>query len=461
MPWPNPFKGVERPREVWAWGMFDLANQSFTLLINTLLFATFFKVVVLADHPRGDFIWSMFGSISMLIVVLLSPVLGAFADQHSCKKQALMITGVACAGLTCVLALLPAGNPAQSLLLPIAIAAAVYVPANIAFNLGENLVASFLPEIARRDNMGRVSAIGWTMGYLGALLVLGFVAVLIPVLGIQSVEDWRPLIFFAGLWFALNMIPTAVFLKERGRGEMATMSIAGTAHASGTKQAMKQSLVRLLQAMKDLVRFKDLLILLAGFLIYAMGVQTIIFFAGVIARDDFQFEEAELVGFAGLLALVAGIAAATTGIFQDKLGHKATILSFLGVWIITALGMALIVHLQASGNAPKWTVWILGCGIGFGLGGIGTATRALVGVFTPRSRTAEFFALWGVTYRLAAVIGLPIFGAVRAWIGSVASNFVLAGFFIIGGLILTAASVHRGQVAADEEDERNGKQSAD
>lgn len=452
---PNPFKGVDNPREVWAWGMFDLANQSFTLLINTLLFAIFFKTVVLADSPRGDFIWSLFGSTSMLVVVLLSPVVGTIADQYYCKKRALIITGMACALLTCALALLPAGTPGASLLLPITLAALIYLPANIMFNLGENLLAAFLPEIARRDNMGQVSAIGWTMGYMGALLVLVCVAGLIPLLGIKTTADWRPLLVFAGLWFGVNMIPTILFLKERGKNHTATMTIAGTAHGVPAKRIARESLARLAHSARDILRFRDLLILLAGFLIYAMGVQTIVFFAGPIARDDFGFGDMELVGFAGVLALVAGISAAITGYFQDKVGHKATILGFLGIWVITALGMALIVHLHSIGSAPKWSVWLLGCGIGLGLGGIGTATRALVGVFTPQSRTGEFFALWGLTYKLAAVIGLPIFGAVRSWIGTIPSNFVLAGFFLLGGLVLTAASVARGMQAADDEDNNN------
>src|SRR5690554_4066116 len=76
----NPFRGLDEPVRVWAWGMFDLANQSFTLLINTLLFALFFKRVVVTDPDRGDFLWSLTVAISLFVVVLLGPVLGVLAD---------------------------------------------------------------------------------------------------------------------------------------------------------------------------------------------------------------------------------------------------------------------------------------------------------------------------------------------------------------------------------------------
>ncbi|NRA57252.1 MAG: hypothetical protein HRU13_03930, partial [Phycisphaerales bacterium] len=137
----NPFHGLPNPREVWAWGMFDFANQSFTLLIITLLFSVYVTRVVVpqpvvdpaiaeqialikanelakeqapqdvqdalvqaqAAEARGKFVWSLMQGSSLLVVVMLSPFVGAWADIRGKRKMLLMGTGVACGVLTCSL----------------------------------------------------------------------------------------------------------------------------------------------------------------------------------------------------------------------------------------------------------------------------------------------------------------------------------------------------------------------
>ena len=84
-----------------------------------------------------------------------------------------------------------------------------------------------------------------------------------------------------------------------------------------------------------------------------------------------------------------------------------------------------------------WPLWLLGNMIGFGLGSLGAANRAFVGFLTPPDRTAEFFGLWGLVFKLAAVGTIP-FAAARDRLGDPASFLLLAGFLVIG-LALTFA----------------------
>ncbi|MEX0876492.1 MAG: hypothetical protein WD114_03440, partial [Phycisphaerales bacterium] len=109
MRWPPPFRSLSNPREVWAWGMFDLANQSFTLLIITVLFPIYFRQVAVGDEGRGDALWSAGVSAALFIVVALSPFVGAFADARSVRKKTLMVTGTLCVLLTAMLALIEPG----------------------------------------------------------------------------------------------------------------------------------------------------------------------------------------------------------------------------------------------------------------------------------------------------------------------------------------------------------------
>lgn len=435
----NLFRSLPNPREVWAWGMYDLANQSFTLLINTLLFAVYFKQVVVGDDTdalsaKGDRLWGVVVSASMLTVVVLSPFLGALADGRGWKKKFLMGTGVVCVALTCAFAAVGEGQ--------IALAIALYIPANIAYQLGENFMASFLPEVSTPGNIGRVSAIGWTMGYVGALGLSVALILSIFVFGITDKTQWPVLFVFAGLWFLGGMIAPAIYLREA----------PATALHPGVSSPAVEALTRIRETFRDAERYKQLRRFLVAFFAYGMGVQTVIFFAAIIAtdvafkgRDD---AETMLFVFTVLLTITAGAAALLTSVIQDRLGSMRTLKGFLVVWMVALLGLAAYSISADRGSPwPFWSFWPIGALIGFGLGGVGPASRATVGAFTPRHKTAEFFGLWGLSLKLAAVVGVGLFGVVKAWRDD-ASLALLFGYFALGFALLFAVREDAGIEAA-------------
>ncbi len=449
MKWPPPFRSLPNPREVWSWGMFDLANQSFTLLINTLLFSVFFKSFLFEGEGYANTMWSLLVSVSMMLVVITGPIVGVWADARARKKLAMLSSAVLCVICTAALALLP---PAQHVGVgaALAIAALVYVPANFAFNIGENLLASFLPEVSTRSTIGRVSAIGWTMGYAGALVLLIITALAMLGFGLGETSSWRPLFVFAAVWFAVMALPTAIFLPERAEPVSREAGVNPVVDALRTTR----------KALRSAWGFKDLRTLLLAFLVYAFGVQTIVFFAGIIVADDFGFTNSKLVVYVLQLTITAGIGAVVAGAVQDRIGHVNTILAYLAVWVLTTVGLTAVAHLRAvSPNPslfPEWPVWLIGNGVGLGIGGIGTATRACVGLFTPIHRSGEFFALWGFAYKLAGATGPLIFGLVRDVAGNVASLIALACFFVVGAAMLAGVRQERGSRAAEEAERAAG-----
>ena len=163
-----------------------------------------------------------------------------------------------------------------------------------------------------------------------------------------------------------------------------------------------------------------------------MGVQVIIAFASIIA-NDFGFGSTKLVLYVLQLTVTAGIAAIGTAKFQDAIGAKPTVLIYLGIWSASALGL---LAMSLIPDCPEWPFWVVGNGIGFGIGGIGTASRSIVGRFAPEHKTGEFFGLWGMVYKLAAVIGVASFSQVKAWIGMPASLGLLLGFFALGFVLM-------------------------
>lgn len=409
----NPFAGLPNPKEVWAWGMFDLANQSFTLLINTLLFAVYFKEVVVADESQGDRLWAILFSSSMFLVVLASPIIGAIADARCWRKETLMLSGMGCIAGTCGLALV---KPDM-----IWLAALLYIPANFMYQIGENTLASFLTDVANKRNIGRVSAIGWTMGYVGALCLLAFTFAAMLIFDLKDVSNWRPLFLFAGIWFLLGMIPSAIILKEHKRPIVRLR-----------ENVIADAFVRVSQTLQNAAQYRQLRLFLIAFFIYAFGIQTVIAFASILARK-FGFADTQLVLFVAQITLTAGIASAGTSFFQDRIGAKRTIQIYLVVWILSTSSLAI---LSASSSLPEWLLWVIGNGIGFGLGGTGTASRSMVARFTPRHKAAEFFGLWAVSFKLAAAIGVLSFGLVKAGLGDTNALILLAGFFVVGFMLL-------------------------
>ena len=415
--------------------MYDLANQSFTLLIITLLFSLYFKDQVaalavqrgldqLAADNRGDFIWSLVHGSSFLVVVALSPLLGAAADARTWRKEILIGTGGLCALLTVSLGFVPSSA--------LVVVALLYFIANVCYQIGENFLASFLPDISTPTTIGRVSATGWTMGYVGALLLLLFVTALMLIFGWKAPSQYQPFFIFAGVWFAAGMIPAMLYVREKKR----------PVHIRGG--IVRESFARVLETMRHAQHYRQLVLFLIAFLVYGFGVQVVIAFASILAKR-FGFVETELVLFVLQITITAGIAAVLTGLYQDRIGTKRTIMFYLMIWFVSAVWLTWLTTLQ---SAPKWPLWVVGNGLGLGLGGIGTSSRSMVGLCTPRHRAAEFFGLWGLTYKLAAAIGVLAFGAVTELLGDTGAMVLLASFFAVGFLLILPVNERQGIEAA-------------
>jgi MFS transporter, UMF1 family len=427
---PKLFQNLKNPKEVFAWGLYDLANQSFTLLIITLLFPIYFKSVAVGDQQRGDSLWSIGVSAALLTVVLLSPFVGSYADARAKRKQLLMITGTLCSILTIAMTFIAPGQWWLGL--------ALFIPANICYQLGENLLASFLPALSTPRTIGRVSAIGWAMGYLGSLILLICVISGVNLFGWEQTPDWKWFFILAGAWFFVWMLPAGFILHE-------------PPHQDPPKQTngSKLAIDRMIATLKEATHFNQLTKFLIAFFIYGLGVQTMIAFAAILA-SDFGIKEMGLFVFTLQIALTAGITAIVVSRYQDRIGAKPTISIFLVVWMLSTGGLLLAKLTGAASGSNQWIFWVIGNGIGIGLGGIGPSSRSMVGLFAPTARVGEFFGLWGMTYKLAGAVGVLSFGQVKAWIGDAPALTLLTSFFAVGLILLMSVSVPNGIRAAKQ-----------
>ena len=161
-------------RALVAWTLYDFANSSFTTLIVTFVYATYFTSGIVGDQTLGTALWSRGVIVTAAAVALLSPFVGALADRGGYRKVLMLAATVVCVGATASLFFPTAGQ--------IGLALGLFVIANVAYEMGVVLYNAFLPDIARADRIGRVSGFGWALGYLGGLscLVLALVGFVQP-----------------------------------------------------------------------------------------------------------------------------------------------------------------------------------------------------------------------------------------------------------------------------------------
>ncbi|CUS83549.1 effluxer Atg22 like [Candidatus Kryptonium thompsonii] len=152
---------------IFIWTLFDFANTSFSILILTTAYSVYFREVVVGNSAIGDFLWGLAFSISMFVVALISPFLGAIADHSSNKKFFLFIFTYLCIVSTGLMFFVERGDVVLGMVL--------LILANIGFEGGLVFYDAFLPEITSERSYGRVSGYGFAMGYVGSFASLLFV----------------------------------------------------------------------------------------------------------------------------------------------------------------------------------------------------------------------------------------------------------------------------------------------
>jgi len=414
-----PLSGFPRQRQLWSWISFDVANQSFALLVNTLLFPIFLSRIVVRNDAIDDRVWALTYGSSMLLTALLSPLAGAAADARARKKRFLIGSGLMCGAFTCGLAFIQPGQ--------IWLAALLYIPANFAFALGENFLASFLPGLAKRGQVGRVSGFSWAVAYASALVLLVLTAGAMVYFHLETVDRWRPFFMFSGLWFFAFAVPTMIWLREPRPAPVDAPT--GNLFAAG--------LLRLAQSFRDARRHKDLAILLTASLFYGTGMSVVFFFASKLA-EEFGFSQVDLVLFVAVLTISGIVGTILPTFWQDKIGHRRSVLILVLLWLATSLGFAWYARLHETHVAsmtdqafPIWPMWLIGNLLGFGIGSLGSANRAFVGYLAPPGREAETFGMWGLVWKLSAIMTFP-FAWVKDTLGTAPALLVLAGFLVIG-----------------------------
>lgn len=427
-------------KSIFSWVLFDFANSAYTTLVVTFIYGTYFVKAVAPDEIAGTALWSRGITITAISVALLSPILGAMADQGNLRKQFLFISTL----ITIF------GSVMLNFALPGQVMTALvwFVVSNIAFELTNVFYNAFLPDIAPKEKIGRISGIGWGVGYIGGLMAMviamvGFVSPEIPWFGLskEAGENIRATNLLVAVWFAVFSLPLFIFVRTDHRVKHVPI-----------KHIAQNGITDLINTFKELKHYKEIVTLLVARLVYNDGLVTIFAFGGIYAAGTFGFTFNEIMIFGITINIAAGIGALIMGFFDDKIGGKKTIQ-------ISNIALAFAAFLAVV--SPNKTIfWVAGILIGLSAGPNQSASRSLLGRFVPKKKENQFFGFFAFSGKLTAFMGPLFLGLLtKIFHSQRAGVSIVILFFVVGGLILSRVNEKDGIRFARQVEKEEKKQS--
>jgi UMF1 family MFS transporter len=414
-------------REIIAWCLYDWANSAYSTIYITVLVGYMQRAVLTGD--AGLTVWGWGIGVTTLMCAILSPVLGAIADAHANKRTWLAITTMLGAGAS---ALMFFGTPDHPWWF-----VAMFLIANLNYELVQSFYNAFLPEIADDNRMSEVSGWGYGTGYVGGGLMLVVAVVVLQFgerLGLPTDNGFLPrlCLLIMGVWWAVFSLPMLLIVRDRAAPRNAGKSFAETAVMG--LQDVKRTLL-------DIRRYRMLAIFLVGFLIFNDGVMTVISQASVYAQRKFEMDEARLVPLFIMIQFVALPGAVFLGWIATKIGQKNALHICLGIWVLVLLSGFVI---EQEGQ-----FWVMAAVTALVMGGTQSISRTIMGLMTPESKTGEFFGFFNLSGKAFSMLGPIMFTEILKRTGS--ANWAILSllvFFVVGWLIIAPLNIAKGQEQA-------------
>jgi UMF1 family MFS transporter len=391
-----------------SWCLYDFANSFYVVLPSVIWQVQFQRNIVGNETGLGDLWWGRIISVSMLLVALSSPLMGAIADHAGVRKRLLMIYTLTSVGAVC---LYPTVSPGM-----LWWGFVVTLVSYVAFEGGIVFYNAYLPEIAPPDYQGRVSGWGFATGYVGSLLglVLAF-----PLVRLKMLNTTYLAIAAAFLIFSL---PAFLYLPSEAPARLGTLAAARTG-ARESWRTLKEILFN--PALREMRWF------LFSYIFSEDGVNTVIYFAAGFASKTLGFSDTENIVLFLVVQISALVGAYLWAMPTDKLGPKRVVMLMLVQWSLVVTAAYFVQSKQAF-----FVVAVLA---GSGLGAIQSASRAFMSTLVPRGKEADYFGFYALVGKASAIMGPLLFGGVSSATGGNQRLAILSigALFVTGGLILS------------------------
>jgi len=372
-------------RRTISWCLYDFANSAYSAVIVTTLFASYYTGLIVGnDAGLGDVWWGRVSSVSMLFVALSSPFLGGIADAGGLRKR-LWITYTYLSILMVVgFTILEPGMILTGFVLA--------TLANIGMEGAMVFYNAYLPQLTTTSMQGRVSGWGYATGYVGSIVAL------MVALPFADPFHANPIWLLVAAQFAIFSLPA--FLSLPGHtGEPIGLVEAGRRGFESTR-----TLLGRLWRRPNARRF------LLAYIFYQDGVQTVLIFAGVFAATTLGMDTSQLIILILVVQFSALFGAMAMAKPTDTRGPKFVIILSLFLWCGVVIA-AFFVQTQSQ-------YWVISVVAGLGLGSVQAASRAFFIRFIPEGEENQYFGVYALVGKSAAIIGPIFFGEISRAFGS-------------------------------------------
>ena len=392
----NTISLKQKKRAQWAWYLFDFGNSAYAAVVLLAVYAAYFKQSVVGT-AQGSALWGLSLTISMLVVAVISPFLGALADYSGRKKVLLFVMTAISIVFTGLLFFVQKGD--------IMLGMALFIVAEIGYRSGQVFYNSLLVDVADEDEIAKVSGNGWAIGSAGGIVCLLIVLVLIQT-NPGNTTVVRLSMLITAVFFALFSIPAFLFINEPHRPQK-----------KDGKSLFQVAVERLSRTIKSVLKFKEFLKFMIALLIYNDGIIAALDFAAIIGAVIFGVTTTELIIFVIIVQVTNVIGAYVYGLLGEKIGLKNALVNSLVVMLVSVVGMLFVPN--------KMGYFIVGSLAGFAMAGVQSLDRTLVSVFAPKNRNAEFYGFFSLAGRTSSIIGPGVMGLAATGLSAWILNFLV------------------------------------
>jgi len=423
-------------RERWAWYLYDFGNSAYAAVVLLAVYSAYFQGEVVGG-AEGSRLWGLAVGIAMLVVAVTAPILGAIADYSGAKKRFLLFYTIMAVVFTGGLFFAEAGR--------VLIGMGFFILAEIGYRSAQVFYNALLPEIARPEEIGRISGYGWAIGTAGGILCLLLILPLIVFIDTTFIV--RLSLVITAVFFALSALPIFLWLPERAPRRKLP---PGENYLSIAFKQLRRT-VRTTREFKEFIKF------IIAFLVYNDGVIMALDFAAIIGAVLFGLDQQMLIIFVIVVQMTNVVGAYLFGILVDRIGGKRSLYLSILLMIVAILWLYF--------NQTQTGFFLIGALAGVGMAGVQSVSRTMVAMFTPPGKGAEFYGFFAVSGRTSSFIGPAVYGWIAAeaalWYQAQGQSAMLAeqsgqrlailsiaAFFILGLIFLTFVDEEAARAAA-------------
>jgi UMF1 family MFS transporter len=415
-----------------GWAMYDWANSVYNLVITTTFFPIYFTAVTrkqfgsdiipfLGRKFVNSSLYDYSLAVAYLFIALLYPILTSIADTRGNKKS-FMKFFCYMGSLGCALLYFFNGTNLWLGIICFMMASMGFVGSLVFYN-------AFLPEIAAPEDRDRVSAKGFSFGYIGSVILqlMGFA--LVVLLPENPFLAPRITFLLVGIWWAsFAQITFAALPETRMAGKIGS-------------QIFKESFAAMKEVYLEIKKLPVLKNFLRGYFFYSMGVQTVMLAATLFGSKLLQLPDTKLIITVVVIQLVAIPGAIWMSNLSEKFGNLRVLTGIIIFWILICLAAYYTASFKEQGGNPEFGFYGLAIAVGLVMGGIQSLSRSTYSKLMPDTKdTSSYFSYYDFTEKLAIVIGMFSFGFIEEVTGSMKNSVLsLIVFFVFGLLWLIRA----------------------